>query len=76
MAVLEVVDDEDIILITENGVVIRQHIGKISVIGRNTQGVKLIRLDKNDKIGDVAKIVLGNENGNGNGNDTNDIEEN
>jgi DNA gyrase subunit A len=79
VAVLEVVDNEDIILITENGVVIRQHIGKISVIGRNTQGVKLIRLDKNDKIGDVAKIVLGNENGNenGNGNEygTNDIEE-
>jgi len=66
VAVLEVVDNEDIILITENGVVIRQHIGKISIIGRNTQGVKLIRLDENDKIGDVAKIVLGNENGNGN----------
>ena len=63
VAVLEVVDNEDIILITENGVVIRQHIGKISVIGRNTQGVKLIRLDENDKIGDVAKIVVGNENG-------------
>ncbi len=75
VAVLEVVDNEDIILITENGVVIRQHIGKISVIGRNTQGVKLIRLDKNDKIGDVAKIVLGNENGNENGYGTNDIEE-
>ncbi len=75
VAVLEVVDNEDIILITEKGVVIRQHIGKISVIGRNTQGVKLIRLDKNDKIGDVAKIVLGNENGNGNEYGTNDIEE-
>ncbi len=75
VAVLEVVDNEDIILITENGVVIRQDIGKISVIGRNTQGVKLIRLDKNDKIGDVAKIVLGNENGNGNEYGTNDIEE-
>jgi DNA gyrase subunit A len=75
VAVLEVVDNEDIILITENGVVIRQHIGKISIIGRNTQGVKLIRLDKNDKIGDVAKIVLGNENGNGNEYGTNDIEE-
>jgi len=73
VAVLEVVDNEDIILITENGVVIRQHIGKISVIGRNTQGVKLIKLDENDKIGDVAKIVLGNENENGNG--ANDSEE-
>ncbi|TFH02661.1 MAG: DNA gyrase subunit A [Calditrichales bacterium] len=61
VAVLEVVDNEDIIIITENGVVIRQHIGKISVIGRNTQGVRLIRLDEHDKIGDVAKIVLGSE---------------
>jgi DNA gyrase subunit A len=57
-----VVDNEDIILITEKGVVIRQHIGKISIIGRNTQGVKLIKLDENDKIGDVAKIVLANGN--------------
>jgi DNA gyrase subunit A len=64
VAVLEVVDNEDIIIITENGVVIRQHIGKISVIGRNTQGVRLLKLDDNDKIGDVAKIVLGNGNNN------------
>jgi DNA gyrase subunit A len=61
VSVLEVVDNEDIIMITINGVVIRQHIGKISVIGRNTQGVKLIKLDENDRIGDVAKIVVGNE---------------
>jgi DNA gyrase subunit A len=72
VAVLEVVDNEDIILITENGVVIRQHIGRISIIGRNTQGVKLIKLDENDKIGDVAKIVLGNDNGN----NESEIEEN
>ncbi len=76
IAMLEVVDNEDIIIITEHGVVIRQHIGKISVIGRNTQGVKLIRLDKNDKIGDVAKIVLGNDNGNDNGEEVNDTEDN
>jgi DNA gyrase subunit A len=64
VAVLEVVDNEDIIIITLHGVVIRQHIGKISVIGRNTQGVRLIRLDEHDRIGDVAKIVIGNgENG-------------
>jgi DNA gyrase subunit A len=60
VAALEVVDTEDIIIITENGVVIRQEISRISVIGRNTQGVKLIRLDANDSIGDVAKIVSGN----------------
>ena len=74
VAVLEVVDNEDIIMITENGVVIRQHIDKISIIGRNTQGVKLIKLDNKDKIGDVAKIVLGNGNNNENGAD--DLAEN
>jgi DNA gyrase subunit A len=64
IAMLEVVDNEDIIIITEHGVAIRQHIGSISVIGRNTQGVRLIKLDENDRISDVAKIVAGNENEN------------
>jgi DNA gyrase subunit A len=53
---LEVVDNEDIIMITEKGVAIRQHIGNIKVIGRNTQGVRLMRIE-DDKISDVAKIV-------------------
>ena len=61
VAVLEVVENEDIILITEKGVVIRQSIGKISIIGRNTQGVMLMRLDEDDKISDVAKIILDDE---------------
>jgi len=61
VSVLDVVDNEDIIMITENGVVIRQHIGKISVTGRNTQGVRLIKLDSDDKLSDVAKIVASSE---------------
>lgn len=56
VAILEVVDNEDIIMLTEKGVAIRQHIGNIKVIGRNTQGVRLMRIE-NDKISDVAKIV-------------------
>jgi DNA gyrase subunit A len=60
VTVLEVVDNEDIILITEKGVVIRQEIGKINVIGRNTQGVKLMQVSSEDKISDVAKIVIEN----------------
>ena len=56
VTMLEVVDNEDIIMITEKGVAIRQHIGNIKVIGRNTQGVRLMRIDK-DKISDVAKMV-------------------
>jgi DNA gyrase subunit A len=41
-------------IITEKGVVIRQSVDDISVIGRNTQGVKLIRLDNSDKVSAVA----------------------
>jgi len=51
---LEVSGDEDMMTITENGVIIRQNVADISVIGRNTQGVKLIRLDENDKVSAVA----------------------
>lgn len=57
VSALGVSEAEDIVIITENGVVIRQNIERISVIGRNTQGVKLIRLDENDKVSDVAKLI-------------------
>ena len=59
---LGIFEGEDIMIITENGVVIRQNTENISIIGRNTQGVKLIRLDQNDKVSDVAKLI---SNGNG-----------
>jgi DNA gyrase subunit A len=52
-----VLESEDIMVITTNGVVIRQNIDDISVIGRNTQGVKIIRLDADDQVSDIAKIV-------------------
>lgn len=54
---LGISESEDIMIITERGVVIRQNAEMISTIGRNTQGVKLIRLDENDLVGDVAKVV-------------------
>ncbi|MBS3740537.1 MAG: DNA gyrase subunit A [Candidatus Cloacimonetes bacterium] len=55
--VQEVVDDDDIILITNNGKVIRQHVDKISIISRNTQGVRLITLNEGDKLTDVERVV-------------------
>ena len=57
IAILDVIDNDDLMIITENGVVIRQHVNDIRVMGRNTQGVKLIKLDKNDFIADIAKVV-------------------
>ena len=46
--------DGDVMLITRNGIIIRSAVGRISVIGRNTQGVRLISLDDGDHVIDVA----------------------
>ena len=53
---LSVTDTEDLVVMTQNGVLIRQHIKEIRSIGRNTQGVKLIRLDENDSIADITAV--------------------
>jgi DNA gyrase subunit A len=47
-------DECDVMLMTKNGIIIRCDIGKISVIGRNTQGVRLINLENGDKVMDIA----------------------
>ncbi len=59
-------DNEDLVVMTSRGVLIRQAVKDIRVIGRNTQGVRLIRLDESDSIADIT-LVLREENGNGNG---------
>jgi DNA gyrase subunit A len=46
-----------LILITRNGITNRQAVKQIKVIGRNTQGVRLVHLDKGDVITDVAVVV-------------------
>jgi DNA gyrase subunit A len=53
----EVLDDDEIVLISEEGMVIRQKVSDIKVIGRATQGVKLIQLGKGDRFIDVARVV-------------------
>jgi DNA gyrase subunit A len=57
VAIMEVLDDDELILITKNGITNRQNVKDIHVIGRNTQGVRLISLDKDDKVTDVARVV-------------------
>ena len=44
----------DLLLITKNGIIIRTDISSISVIGRNTQGVKVISLDESDAVIDSS----------------------
>jgi len=57
IALMDVLDADDILLITVNGKVIRQRIKDIKVIGRNTQGVSLMKLNTDDHIADVARVV-------------------
>ena len=56
VCMLGVKEDDEIILITREGVMIRQEVKGISVIGRNTQGVKIVQLDEGDKVVSVALI--------------------
>ncbi|MCS6809410.1 MAG: DNA gyrase subunit A, partial [Bacteroidota bacterium] len=55
-AILEVNDTQDVVVMTAKGVVIRQAARDIRVIGRNTQGVRLIKLDDDDTIADIAIV--------------------
>ncbi|WP_166626401.1 DNA gyrase subunit A [Jeotgalicoccus sp. S0W5] len=48
--------DEDMMIVTEKGVIIRLTIDTISVMSRSTQGVRLIRLDDNQDVGTVAVV--------------------
>jgi DNA gyrase subunit A len=57
VAIKEVLDDDELILITKNGIANRQAVKDISVIGRNTQGVRLINLGKGDIVTDVARVA-------------------
>ena len=57
VTILETTEDDDLMIITTAGVMIRQKVDLIRVIGRNTQGVKLIRLDDGSKISSVTKVI-------------------
>lgn len=55
-AVKTVEGSEDLMLITINGMLIRMDVNDISVIGRSTQGVRLIRLGEDELVATVAKV--------------------
>ena len=56
VAIKEVVDNDDLIAVTKDGLVIRQHVKDIRVMGRNTQGVRLVRLNEGDDLAAVANV--------------------
>ena len=57
VAIRAVTDSDDLMIITQNGNLIRQEVRNISVIGRGTQGVRLIRLRKKDAIADITHFL-------------------
>ena len=61
VVIKEVVDTDDIVVVTTNGMVIRQNAAAIRVAGRNTQGVRLIRLQEDDLIADIAPVIAEEE---------------
>jgi DNA gyrase subunit A len=69
IAMMEVNDKDELVIITNQGMVIRQGVKDIRVMGRNTQGVRVIRLKEDDSIADIAKVVVDDSD---NGNTKND----
>lgn len=57
VTIKEVLDDDELILITKKGIANRQAVKQVKVIGRNTQGVRLINLKSGDLVTDVARLV-------------------
>ena len=55
---LQVSQDDEILLISSAGTLVRTPAAEISVMGRNTQGVRLIRLDKGDKLVGLARVEV------------------
>jgi DNA gyrase subunit A len=52
-----VTDNDDLMIINKSGIAIRMEVASLRVMGRATQGVKLINLKENDSIAAVAKVV-------------------
>ncbi|MHB1685892.1 MAG: DNA gyrase subunit A [Ignavibacteriaceae bacterium] len=57
ISLMDVVDGDELVIISSHGMVIRQSVKDIRVMGRNTQGVRVIRLGEGDMIADIAKVV-------------------
>lgn len=57
VSIKEVTDFDDLMIITNKGITIRIQVADLRVMGRNTQGVKLIRINDNDGIASVTRII-------------------
>ena len=61
VSIKNVTDDDDLMIINKSGIAIRMEVADLRVMGRATQGVKLINLKGNDSIAAVAKVMKDDE---------------
>ena len=59
----QVLDDDEVMVITQQGIMIRLPVEGISCIGRNTQGVRVINVEEGDRVIDMTRIVVDEEDG-------------
>ncbi len=57
LAMMEVVDSDDLMIITDSGIMIRLPVGDIRSTGRATQGVRVIRLDEGANISSISRVM-------------------
>ena len=57
ISIKEIRDEDELVLITRNGIVNRQRVEEIRETGRNAQGVRLVNLDPGDRVVDVTRVV-------------------
>jgi DNA gyrase subunit A len=61
IAVKDVTDNDDLMIINRSGIIIRMSVANLRVMGRATQGVRLIKIDEGDSIAAVAKVEVEEE---------------
>ncbi len=57
VALMEVLAEDEIMIITKSGMIIRSPVSQVRVAGRNTQGVRLVNLDAGDSVTAVARVI-------------------
>lgn len=75
IAIKSVSNNNDLMIITQNGLTIRLNVRSISVLGRATQGVRLINLKGDDRIASVARVNVESSDENGSDEEVNSIDD-
>ncbi len=74
IAIKEVLDTDDLMIINKSGIIIRMEVKHLRVMGRATQGVRLIKMKDDDSIAWVTPVAEDKINGNGNENENHEVD--